>query len=569
MIKELIKIEQELDKQVEQLSIWKLPFQSILSSLLFTTEQIAYDGKEDVAHDYISRLSLIYPLIKKHAAKQDLIDTSQAMMKAIDYVDDIMFLNAYAHFSMLMPQIHRKILIVKNIDNGVVNLDYPDKETLESELIDKLYTYISLHVVLPNFHRKELENFTNAKVRSKDTTIGAPEFVWIKRIQKDYLKYFLNVKVLSSTSFKNGIGVTYNEYYAFVATLRAFAEFFTVLGRSYRSQVNDKNSSEENDYLCSEYYEFSVLCLRYVTLEFFLHISELKEKSFYTLLSYYMDIYSNDTGVNFKTKSFCGDGFYPPITLIEKSIIYSPHGLNSLLNINNILYSINKNDRKSFDEIISPDLEPTLINQLEYVFSKIDGVSIAKNVNYSKSEIDMLVLSRKEKACLVIQVKTTIAPDSSRMVNRVQDRTLEALNQIEIFETLQLAEKIQIINNEFKESFTDINFINLIAVRSSAGSKKAWDINNKYKIVNYSLVSKIICKKVKKKDFTIADIEAKISESQNELIETSNWSIMNNTFKVGNYEFKYPDIDYLEKPLTAYNLETYNFFNHFEDSDFE
>lgn len=203
------------------------------------------------------------------------------------------------------------------------------------------------------------------------------------------------------------------------------------------------------------------------------------------------------------------------------------------------------------------------------MFSKIEGVSIAKNVNYSKSEIDMLVLSKKEKACLVIQVKTTIAPDSSRMVNRVQDRTLEALNQIELFESLQPAEKIQIINKEFKESYTDLKLINLIAVRSSVGSKKAWDINKQYKIVNYSIVSKIICKKVKKKDFTISDIESKIIESQNELIATSKWSIMNNTIKVGGYEFKYPEIDYFEKPLTAYNLEAHNYFNHFEESDFE
>jgi hypothetical protein len=569
MLEELIKIEQELDKQVEQLSVWKLSFQSILSSVLFTTEQIAFNGKEDVAHDYISRLSLIYPIIKKHSSKQKLIDTSQAMMKAIDSVDDIMFLNAYAHFSMLMPQIHRNTFVVKSINNGVVILDYPNKETLDAELMDKLYSYISLHVVIPSFHRKELEEFAAAKVKAKNTELGAPEFLWIKRIQLDYLKYYLNVKVLSSSAFKEGVGVTYDEYYAFVATLRAFAEFFIVLGRSYRKSTNDNNTLKENDYLWAEYYEFSVLCLRYVTLGFFLQISELKEESFYKLLSYYMDIYSNDTGVNFETLSYCGDGFYPPITLIEKSVIYSPHGLNSLLNINNILYSINKNDKKKFDEVISPNLEPILINQLEYILSKIEGISIGKNISYSKSEIDMLVLSKKEKTCLVIQVKTTIAPDSSRTVNRVQDRTLEALKQINIFETLSYEEKLKIINDEFNESFTDLKLINLIAVRSSAGSKEAWEINEKYKIVNYSFLSKIVSNKLKNKDFSIGDIEAKIEESQIELKSIAKWSIITNTIKVGNYEFQYPEIDFAGKILTGYNVETLKMFPQFEESEFK
>lgn len=569
MYKKLIEIEKELDKKVEELSVWKLPFDAILSSLLYITEQIAFSGKQDVAYDYISRLSLIYPLIKKYAAKDKVTGSTKAISIASEYVDDIMFLNAYAHFSMLMPQVHRKTLTVENIDGDKIYLDYPNQETIDSELIDKLYGLISLHAVLPNRHNSDLKKFTDAKAKKHDTVLDAPDFIWIKKLQVDFKKYFINVKVLSPTVFKEGVGVTYDEYYSFISTLRAFSEYFISLARSYKSLIKSKNSAAKNDELMSEYIEYSVLCLKYQTLGFFLNVSELSKDSFYKLLSYYMDIYSNETGDEFEANSFCGDGYYPPITLIDTSVIYSPHGLSALMNVNNILYSINKNKRKNFDEIISPDLEPTLINQLEYVFSGMKGLSIRKNISYSKSEIDMIVLSKEEKVCLVFQVKTTIAPDSARTVNRVQDRTLEAIKQVGYFESLNTEEKHEIINSEFEESLTDLTFINLIAVRSCAGSKEVWSINDTYKIVNYSLISRILTLKIKNEDFSIKKIEEEIIKGQDELKEKSEWSITDNSLHIGKYEIVYPEINYISKELVNYNLETFNFFNQFEESEFK
>jgi hypothetical protein len=569
MIKELIKIEKELDLQIENLPVWEIPFQSILSSLLFTTEQIAFQGKIGVSSDYISRLSLIYPLVKKHAAKAKLVDTNVAMMRMIEHADDVMFLNAYAHFSMLMPQVYRGTLIVQSVKDNVIILEYPDEDTFEAELIDKLYSCISMHLVLPNRFSDTLKALTDKKVEKNETSFEAPDVILIKKIQNDFKRYFLNVKVLSPEVFKKGIGVTYDEYYSFVASLRAYSEFWLNLARSYRNQVNDSKTPETNDFLMSEYFEFSVLCLRYQSLGFFLHISDLQPKSFYKLLSYFMDSYSNETGVDLKANSFCGDGFFPPITLIEQSVIYSPHALNSLLNVNNILYSINKNDKKTFDEVISPDLEPTLINQLEYIYSQIPGLFILKNIVYSKSEIDLIVLSKAENTCLIIQVKSTIAPDSSRTVNRVQGRILEAERQIELFESISTSEKVEIINKEFNESFRDLKFINLITVRSSAGSNKAWNLNKKYRILNYSITAKIIADKVKKNDFSIANIEEEVLTYQDELKNISKWSIVNNSLQIGNYKIVYPEIDYEDEALSAYNINTVNQFNFYEESNFK
>ncbi len=82
-----------------------------------------------------------------------------------------------------------------------------------------------------------------------------------------------------------------------------------------------------------------------------------------------------------------------------------------MLTINNILYSVNKKDTKTFDQELSGHLEPTLINQLNYIFTSLCDVQIRKNVNYPGSEIDLLVFSPSENICLVIQVKVLIYKD--------------------------------------------------------------------------------------------------------------------------------------------------------------
>ena len=106
----IIEIEKNLDKKVVELSIYKESFQSIYSVLLFTAESIDFKGDVDTAMDYLGRTSLIYPIIKKYAQNSGTETTTQSILKtgSIEYLEDINFLIAYAHFSMLMPQIHKQ-----------------------------------------------------------------------------------------------------------------------------------------------------------------------------------------------------------------------------------------------------------------------------------------------------------------------------------------------------------------------------------------------------------------------------------------------------------------------------
>lgn len=569
MKKRLIEIEEILDKKIEELTIYKESFQSIYSILLFTAESIDFKGDIDTAMDYLSRISLIYPIIKKHAQNSTTVTTTESILRigSQDYLEEINFLNAYAHFSMLMPQIHRGTLEVKSINENCIKIDFPNESVKESELIDKLYSTISLPISISYKNQHKIKAHTDQKAINRDYTISDKDFLLIKELYDYHLKLSINIEVLPDELIESKLGFSNVEYRHFVASLKSFSDYFIFLSRSYKEQVNDENSDEENDKLMSEYMEWSVCCLNQKVLGWFLGISKLTKNKFDLLLSYFIDIYSNNSGVSYHSSSFTGEGYQPPITIIDNSILFSPHSLRYLLSFNNILYSINKTNNDLFNNEISDKLEPILINQLKYLFSRFDKLDLKENVNYPGSEIDLLVLSKEEKVCLSIQVKTTIAPDSSRTVARVEGRTIEALTQIEKFEKLTSQEQLKLINDTFQSELDEIKIINLILVRSSAGSDKGWKINEKYRILNYSLLARILCDKLESDNQIFSSFDEMILEKQKELIDASNWGVDYETLNVGQYKIEFPNIHFDSKKILTQHIKTFKCYPEIEKSN--
>lgn len=555
----IIEIEKTLDKKVTELNIFKESFQSIYSVLLLAAETIDYKGNTDTAMDYLSRTSLIYPIVKKYAQNCKIETTTQSILKtgSLEYLEEINFLIAYAHFSMLMPQIHRGTLELISIKDNKLKIDFPNESVKESELIDKLYSIISLPITFSYKEQQKIKTHTDQKAQNRDYTISEKDFHLINVLYNHHLKISINIEVLSAEIVESKLGFSNFEFKKFISALKAYSDYFIVLSRSYKEQINDENSIEDNDKLMSEYIEWSVCCVNYKTLGWFIAISRIAQDKFDLILSYFIDVYSNNTGVNFESKSYTGEGYQPPITIIDESILFSPHSLRYLLSFNNVLYSINKNERDLFDNEISDKLEPILIKQLKYLFAQFDKLELKENVNYPGSEIDLLVLAKDEKLCLSFQVKSTIAPDSSRTVARVEGRTNEAFQQIEKFEKLNSNKQLKLINDTFDSELDDVKIINLILVRSSAGSYKAWEINKKYRILNYSMLARILCKKLKINDANFSNFDDDILKEQKDLIDDSNWGVDYETLKIGEFEIEFPNIHFEEKKILTEHIKSF------------
>ena len=405
------------------------------------------------------------------------------------------------------------------------------------------------------------------KATAIDLKFQGADAWWVKDMYEFFKQYLITVEVLPSKVLEGELGFSFDDYLSFKATLRAFAEYHYNLGSAYfaLSQA-EKDNPERADKLMSEYFENLVNCFDFKFTGFYMQISGLSKEIILKIISYYLSIYSNKTGENFIEKSFCGEGFYPPFTLFDTYLISSPHAARYMLTINNILYSVNKRSTKIFDQKLSSHLEPTLINQLEYVFTSLQGIEIRKNINYPGSEIDMLVFSPAENICLVLQVKATIAPDSSRTVERVQGRALEGVQQINHFRELSNEAKQDIINKAFGIKQANTHLIDLLVLRSCAGTELIWKHNDNIPITNYTFLAWLIAEKIKNSDFTIADFDQSIKNYQTELIRISNSTKVFETLVIDDYSIKFPNINTDLTEIIAINFRTYKYLQDFEKS---
>lgn len=538
-------LEDILDAKVAGLEIWKLPFQTIMSYLFGCIENIDLKGRVDTAMDYTSRLAYLYPLVKQKSLNAPVVSTTDAISgyDMSQYTDDVNFLNAYAHCSMLMPQFHRETMIVTSKEETNYTLEFPSPDVAEAEIIDRVLSYISLQMVVSFPGADELNAYLSLKIDNGSHAIEGMDFFWMKSLFDFLKKTLFNVKVLPDSVFETEIGVSYNEYYSFCAAMRACAEFFVALGRAYYAKVDFGNPKATDNNLMAEYMEWTICSLNHKTLGWIQGLSGLSSDKFRRILSYYLDIYSDTTTEGFYSVAHCGDGYFPPVIWQEGSILFSPHGFRYMLTANNILYSINKREANRFSQQISHHLEPSLISQLEYIFTSVPGVQIRKNINYALSEVDMMIMKESENVVISVQVKATIAPDSARTVERVEGRAQEGMKQIALFESLHIADQESIINNVFGTKLKGIKIIHILVVRSSAGGAGAWTQNKKYPIANYGLLGWLLAGKKEKGDGSLLNFDQEIRNAQKELVDLSVSNIKTETLKIGEHSISFPNVE--------------------------
>jgi hypothetical protein len=538
------QIEANSDAHSQALRLWQIPFQAVISQLFFTIEMVDAQGRGDTAMDFASRLSYIYPLVKERAQQAPLNSTVNSLTGYInlEMVQDINFLIAYAHLSLLMPQYHRRLYRLSEIDARHLRLEFKDKAAEQAEIIDRVLSYISLQMVVTYRDAAPLSAYLQQKITKDERTLTGQDFQWISRIKDFMQKYTFNIKAVPDAVFEASFGVTYAEYYAFIATFRAFCEFYLQLGKSFHAQIDQENPKASDDEKEGEYMEWTACCLTKNILGWVMALSGLNREKLQRITAFYLNIYSDSTADGFTSEAYCGDGYFPPLVWMEDHLLFSPHACKYMLTVNNLLYSFNKNHEREFADQISHHLEPCLINQLDYIFQIIPGIQLRQNVDYGASEVDLIVYAPTEKIALCFQVKATIAPDSARTVRRVEQRALEGIGQIRTFENLSAERQEAIIQNSFGNTDTDITFLHFLTVRSCAGSAEIWRHNADYPITNYSLLAYLLAKKSAQQSWLIAAFKEEVLAVQQELVASANPEITEETLVINGESITFPDV---------------------------
>lgn len=544
MSKEFKQVEIALDAQLTALKVWELPFQTIMSNLLFTVEMLDLNGRKDTVMDFMSRLSYIYQDIRNRARTANVTTTTESItsFNVIDYIEDINFLIGYAHFAMLMPQFHRGTFVVSASEGTNFKIDFRDKATADAEMIDRLYSYLSQQMLLEYKAPREFEEHLSEKAKNFNNEVNEVDVFWINNCYEYFQTYGINIKVIPDDILTDSIGVNYSQYQSFCSAVRAWCYYLNATGRAYRNLIKGRDDEEAN-LLASEHMEFAVFCvLARPILAFILNKSGLTIQQFKDIISWYLTKVSDGTEENIPEHAMPGDAYFPPFIWIDESVIFSTAGTSYMLTMNNVLYSLNKKKPRQFAENASSHLEPTLIRQIEYLFSFFPELKVKANVNYRLGEIDLVVLSEKENRAICFQIKATIAPDSARTVKRVEDRTLEGLQQIQRLESIAQEEKLAIVNAEFQTVLNDLQLLHVICLRSSAGSAEAWKHNSQYPVLNYVVLAYVLAGKIEREDYGIATLKDDILAAQTYFLEQSKVKIEEELLVVGPYEIRFPNV---------------------------
>jgi hypothetical protein len=548
---ELYKIEKLLDEKVSNLSIWSLSFQKIITILLYNIETITRKLGKETSMDYTGRLSYIYPIIKKYAKNNELESTTNALTSIkTNFLNDIIFLTSYAHLCLLIPQVRKGTLKVESINGNTFNLIFTTPQVEFSEKIDRIYSYSSLQVSFDYESLNKLPPYIKKKIEDLQFNLNSQDFIIIQDIYTFYIEYHYFVKPTSDVSFEEYFKFSYSEYNSFCAAIRAFSEYFLALNNEYFKAANQNRNNEKlADKLMSEHFEWAVCCIDYKFLGWIKGMTNLPYDKLLKITGYYISVQVQNDKEIIEEHSYCGDGYFPPLILNNQNLIFSPRGCKYMLNINNILYSENKCNKKKFDDYLSKEFEPNLINQVVLLFGKFPELKIFTNCVYKNGEIDIVVIDDKKGFVLNFQVKATIAPDSSRSVERVSDRVIEAFSQIEAFNKLEVDYKNSFYEKLLKHKFLVKKTNSIVLVRSCAGTEKSWRHNEKNPIVNYILLYWILSNKLKSNQLSIEFFEEEVYAAQDYFMKISNPQTLFEELEIDEFRINFPNIEIDSKEL--------------------
>lgn len=212
-----------------------------------------------------------------------------------------------------------------------------------------------------------------------------------------------------------------------------------------------------------------------------------------------------------------------------------PSVVPMLLGTRNLLISIQNNKAKNalykYDENISHMFEPMLLATAQSYFEKA-GFRVRIDKRTKNGQIDMLVYCAQSNTVLTIQAKATLPPESARMVDRLEQRIIEGIEQTLDFDWFDLEYKNAIFSACFDGIQSNPNHIRGILVNSSFGSINSWRKIEETSIltINIDILRHVLaeCK-------VLGEFGAVIESYVRNLVEVARPVLTEKTFKLSNH----------------------------------
>ncbi|ATB45937.1 hypothetical protein MYMAC_001525 [Corallococcus macrosporus DSM 14697] len=496
----LRELEAELDKDVKALPLLKLPFRTVVSALYGVVDNRFHGPRtspesrenEDVGSAIVNRLSYLLPLLIDCPVEPLGLNLANALSPITpQYLAELGFLLAYAHFSELMPEVHRGYYSVSGDVASGFRLTHASDSFRYYEARDIALTEISMPYYLrPRLKfEAQLVDVVNRFVKQKFSHAGdlvTTVTVIAKQLYEEFRLGIREIPILTDEGCNAAFGVSLEKFNRFRSAWAGISELCLHLADAFAHRARSSSGRRQRE-LFFESMEWTAPLLRRNFLEgLVLALTGLSGGE----IDHLMQFYSFSPAE--KRARQVGDGFFPPIAQLADSLHFNPDALRSMLSSRNVLYVLNRAHTQVFDEQVSGHLEPALIEIAKRPLSRLPDVFLAQEIDWGGGDIDLLVYSERENSALHIQAKAAIAPQGARMVAATEGRVKEALRQLSALRKLPPAQIDAIVEKAIGRPVRGVNLVDVVLCRASFGTAKIWERLGSVAVVNPSIVAAVV-----------------------------------------------------------------------------
>ncbi|MBB2817293.1 UNVERIFIED_ORG: hypothetical protein GGD59_000511 [Rhizobium esperanzae] len=463
--------ETRVDAYIDALPIAQLPARAILSrfhAYIFTCLHMSKgDAQKRFIGEILSyRLSYLLPWLSNRDWTE-LASGMQDVMAAFSEVDptgdQMATLFKYSHFCELAPAVHRGQYIVESTTRGF-SLAYPDENIATAEATDIIISELAINHISGSPFKRDLRIL---KMAATAPRIDFAAFVAVAKERSIRFSADLREQpLISEKSLRELFGFDRSTYRQIQSALFGLCSVSIELAETLYAQSLTNDDHEK----FHEALEWVSICW---SSEFFTqHLGMLANVApetanrFLDRFTYFPD--------QAKQKRIGGEGFTPPFSKISTATLAAPDLVLTFCHERNAIQSLMRTDQKAFDNLISHDLEPTLLGAFRETLKDIKGLIVVSEKRYAGGEIDLLILNPATQHVVICEAKAPMPPQGVRATERLAGRMREGLAQLTKFRELGSQEQINVLNDITGQTLTSPTIHYAILGRACFGLHEVW-----------------------------------------------------------------------------------------------
>jgi hypothetical protein len=471
---ELKHFESEADEAIAALPLLQLSARPLLAGFHFFLYQarhaklLGLQPLPGVADSVEGRLSYLLDHLAARpsepfgASGRDALD---AFMAADPEGKQLSALLAYSHFSEFMPEVHKGYYAVERAGNGF-RLLHRDPAFAEAQAHDILLSELAIP-----FPLRSVQQVDPVVYRMAETApIFDPQLLspLLDRKTKFYLDGLAEANLITNDGMQRVFGFDYPVFYRIRAAVMAFAEFAlelsVALGRIALMRNGGTGVSDETLEWVSVNHEAQHFVRMVAGAS---GCSPAEVERFVSFFS-----------IDFRARPAAhngGDGFFPPFARFDDSFVFGPSLVLSFTQLRNAIFAFSREDRATFDNHVSAELEPVLLSQAIELLTRTGGWITRREVRHDTGEIDLLIASEAGGPVLLVQAKGPLPPQGARLTERLAGRIMEGIRQIDRFRQLGSDIQESIVSDALGRRVAHEDLRHGILARSCFGAPEAFD----------------------------------------------------------------------------------------------